>query len=101
MRLPRSYGLGISIVAATVAIAALIVPFAPRRALRPAAEDLSRDPIALGSFQLVERSSKPVSDADLAPRVWIAAFIYTRCPASCPRISAQMSGLQTRLAGTN
>ena len=101
MPLNRSYGLGVSIVTATILLAAIAAPFAPRRAVRPFGEDLSRDPIALGSFRLVERSGKPVSDADLASRVWIAAFIYTKCPASCPRISAQMSGLQGRLSGTN
>jgi protein SCO1/2/putative membrane protein len=101
MRPNRSYGLGLWIVAGTVALAAIAAPFAPRRAIRPAAEDVHRQPIPLGQFQLIERSGKPVSNADLASRVWIAAFIYTKCPASCPRISAQMSGLQSRLAGTN
>jgi protein SCO1 len=41
-----------------------------------------------------------VTEADLADRVWIASFIFTRCPASCPKISAIMKGLQNRLAGT-
>src|SRR5262249_35736972 len=31
---------------------------------------------------------------------WIAAFVFTRCPSSCPRISAAMRGLQDRLADT-
>ncbi len=42
-----------------------------------------------------------MTQADLADGVWIAAFIFTRCPLSCPRISSVMKGLQNRLAKTN
>jgi protein SCO1 len=42
-----------------------------------------------------------VTQADLDDRVWIAAFIFTRCPLSCPRISGVMRTLQGRLARTN
>lgn len=38
---------------------------------------------------------------DLAHRVAIASFIFTRCPLSCPRITGVMQGLQDRLAGTD
>ena len=41
-----------------------------------------------------------MTDADLADRVWVAAFIFTRCRSSCPRITAVMRGLQDKLAGT-
>ena len=50
----------------------------------------------LGSFRLTERSGETVTEADLADEVWIAAFIFTRCPASCPRITAAMDGFQER-----
>ena len=42
-----------------------------------------------------------MTEADLAERVWIASFIFTRCPLSCPRITTVMKGLQERLAGTD
>ncbi|MEO6808065.1 MAG: DUF420 domain-containing protein [Isosphaeraceae bacterium] len=46
------------------------------------------------------RSGRAVSDAALADQVWIASFIFTRCPSSCPKISAVMKTLQSRLKGT-
>jgi protein SCO1 len=42
-----------------------------------------------------------VSADDLADRVVIASFVFTRCPLSCPRISSVMQGLQGRLRGTD
>jgi protein SCO1/2/putative membrane protein len=39
---------------------------------------------------LTERSGQTVTEADLAGDVWVAAFIFTRCPISCPRISSVM-----------
>jgi protein SCO1/2/putative membrane protein len=42
-----------------------------------------------------------VTGLDLADRVAIASFIFTRCPLSCPRISGVMKDLQGRLAGTD
>jgi protein SCO1 len=98
--LNRSYRLGVWIVTGTVLLAAGLAPFAPRRTPRPFGEDLTHAPIALGKFHLIERTGKPVSESNLASQVWIAAFTYTKCPAACPRISAQLSGLQGRLSST-
>lgn len=44
---------------------------------------------------LVERSGRQVSLADLKGKIWIANFIYTNCPDTCPIQSAQMKELQT------
>jgi protein SCO1 len=97
-----SYRLGLSVVYGTVALAAAVClafvnthPEAKR-----AASDLADQPKTLGAFHLTERSGKAVTDADLADRVWIASFIFTRCPSSCPRISSLMKSLQGSLAGT-
>jgi protein SCO1 len=95
-----SYRLGLLIVAAAVALAAGVAPFVPWRPSGGAAEALDDAPGSLGAFRLAERSGRVVTDADLAGRVWIAAFVFTRCPSSCPRISAVMKGLQGKLAGT-
>ncbi len=59
-----------------------------------AGQDLGDQGFPLGSFRLIERSGKPVTEADLAGDVWVAAFIFTRCPSSCPRITTVMKGLQ-------
>src|SRR5712691_11613357 len=50
-------------------------------------------------FSLVERSGKTVRRSDLSGRVWVAAFIFTRCAGPCAQVSANMAQLQQRLAG--
>jgi protein SCO1 len=96
-----SYRLGAQIVLGTLLAAALLSPIL--NGLRPsdarAGHNLVEKP-PLGSFRFTERSGRSISQADLADRVWIAAFIFTRCPSSCPRISQVMHGLQERLRGT-
>jgi protein SCO1/2/putative membrane protein len=103
--LDRSYRLGMLIVASTVLTAcALCLPLASIHiapAPARAAEDLGGSAFSLGDFELVERSGRAVTDAELADRVWVASFIFTHCPLSCPRITSVMKGLQGKLAGTN
>jgi protein SCO1 len=91
------------VLATMVVSSALCLIMASRQPPRPprAAEDLGTSAMPLGPFRLEERSGRPVTADDLADRVAIASFIFTRCPLSCPRISGIMRGLQRRLAGTN
>jgi protein SCO1/2/putative membrane protein len=65
-----------------------------------AGQEVERGLYPLGDFRLVERSGRIVTAGDLAERVAIAAFVFTRCPLSCPRISSMMQRLQARLAQT-
>ncbi len=98
-----SYRLGFLIVFATVAAsAALSLAMVDARARQPsrAATALDASPLTLGAFRFTERSGRPVTDADLGERVWISGFIFTRCPSSCPKISAVMKGLQSELLGS-
>ncbi len=99
----KSYRLGTLIVATTVLVSAALClglgalgPASPPRA----AENVEDVGLALGDFRLTERSGRAVGDADLAGRVWVASFIFTNCPLSCPRITSVMKGLQAKLAGT-
>jgi protein SCO1/2/putative membrane protein len=100
----RHYGVGLQIVLATIVVSSVICLFGatrmPPRSAR-AAEELVASALPLGSFELEERSGRMVNADDLAARVAIASFIFTRCPLSCPRISSVMQGLQRRLAGTD
>jgi protein SCO1/2 len=48
-------------------------------------------------FSLTERSGNRVTAADLAGHVWIADFIFTRCPDVCPALTARMARLQDTL----
>src|SRR5579864_6736642 len=97
-----SYRLGLSVVtgALLLAAAACLVLVNPHPSDLRAASDLTSHPNRLGRFQFTERSGRVVSNADLANRVWICSFIFTRCPSSCPRISTVMRELQRRLEGT-
>ena len=96
-----SYRLGLSIVIGTILLSLALVLAAgagrPRQPPTRVGQDLGNDGYPLGSFQLIERSGRPVTDADLAGDVWVAAFIFTRCPASCPRITTRMKELQPQL----
>jgi protein SCO1 len=51
---------------------------------------------ALPNFSLIERSGKKIGLADLRGKVWIADFIYTHCPDTCPMQTADMAKLQDR-----
>jgi protein SCO1/2/putative membrane protein len=97
-----SYRLGNLIVLGAVflALGVCLLFVRPFPAPAPAAQDLGDMGWSLGPFRLVERSGRAVTDADLADRVWVAAFVFTRCPLSCPRISSVMKGLQGKLEGT-
>jgi len=53
----------------------------------------------LPDFQLVERNGQKLGLADLRGKVWIADFIFTRCPGPCPRMSSRMASLQRDLSG--
>jgi cytochrome oxidase Cu insertion factor (SCO1/SenC/PrrC family) len=49
------------------------------------------------AFSLTERHGTTVSADDLAGRVWVADFVFTRCPDICPVLSSRMAGLQEKL----
>ena len=48
-------------------------------------------------FSLVSEGGKAVARADLAGKVWIADFIFTRCGGSCPILSSRMAALSGKL----
>ena len=49
-------------------------------------------------FALVERSGRPLSSDDLAGRVWVADFIFTRCRGVCPALTANLGAMLRRRA---
>lgn len=48
-------------------------------------------------FELIDQDGRPFSRDDLAGKVWIADFIFTRCSAVCPMMTQMLSVLQDRL----
>lgn len=51
---------------------------------------------AIPPFQLTDEAGRPFGSAELAGRVWVASFIFTRCETVCPRITARMARIQDR-----
>ena len=49
--------------------------------------------------RFVERSGATMSLGDLRGKVWIAAFIFTRCRGTCPMMSSALSTLQRSIEG--
>jgi protein SCO1/2 len=49
------------------------------------------------AFTLTNRDGRTVRRQDLAGKPWIADFIFTRCPASCPLMTARMARLNREL----
>jgi protein SCO1/2 len=49
------------------------------------------------AFTLTNRDGRAVRRQDLAGKPWIADFIFTRCPASCPLMTARMARLNREL----
>lgn len=47
----------------------------------------------IGAFSLTNQDGKAVTQADFEGKVWVAAFMFTRCPTVCPRLTARMKAL--------
>ena len=82
---------------ATTALVAMNV-LARRASARRDPGKLLEPGLALPEFTLTERSGRPLGSADLRGRVWVADFIFTRCPGICPRMTGRMGELQAHLA---
>src|SRR5262249_45197921 len=50
------------------------------------------------AFSLTDRHGTTVTADDLSGHVWVADFVFTRCPDICPVLSARMAQLQEPLA---
>lgn len=48
-------------------------------------------------FELVDSNGQSFSRANLDGKVWLAAFIFTRCPGPCPMITRRMTEVQNSL----
>lgn len=46
------------------------------------------------AFSLTDQAGKPFTADSMHGAVWAAAFIFTRCPSACPRVTRAMRGVQ-------
>jgi protein SCO1/2 len=53
----------------------------------------------LPAFALSDQDAHAYGSADLDGHVWMAGFIFTRCPTICPAITATMGRIQHRARG--
>jgi protein SCO1/2 len=49
------------------------------------------------AFTLTNRDGRTIGNRDLAGQPWIADFVFTRCPSSCPMMTARMAKLNGQL----
>ena len=52
------------------------------------------------AFELTSQDGEAFGTGDLRGKVWVANFIFTRCPTICPLLTSQMKGLSETLQGT-
>ena len=50
----------------------------------------------IGDFALTDEQGQPFGSAELRGRVWVADFIFTRCPTVCPLLTEKMGRIQHR-----
>lgn len=58
------------------------------------------EPLTFGKipeFELIERSGRTVTGAELDGRIWVADFIFTNCGGTCPMMTYQMGKLDQAL----
>ena len=52
----------------------------------------------LPEFSLVDQDEEPFDRGTMEGDIWVSAFVFTHCRSTCPRLTAHMKGLQTRLS---
>lgn len=73
----------------------------PRYELVPASGEETGGPVfRLPEFRLVDERGRPFGSSDLRGEVWVASFFFTSCPTLCPKLTARLVDLQSRLEAT-
>jgi len=52
----------------------------------------------LPEFSLVDQNEHAFVRESMEGNLWVSAFVFTHCRSTCPRITAHMKGLQSRLS---
>lgn len=50
----------------------------------------------LPQYELVDHREQPFTPETLEGKVWVAGFVFTSCPSSCPAVTRAMSDLRER-----
>ena len=102
-RLLQGTGLAMLLLAAGLLVLPVLprVPHTPRGDTAAAGAAGAKGLPELGeapSFSLTDQLGGSFGTADLAGRVWVVDFVFTRCPAICPILSRQIHRLQEATA---
>lgn len=52
----------------------------------------------LPEFSLVDQDEQAFTRDSMEGDLWVSAFVFTHCRSTCPRLTAHMKGLQTRVS---
>ena len=52
-------------------------------------------------FSLTDQNNQPFGSEQLKDQVWVAAFIFTKCPNACPMMTRKMADLQEAVPAAN
>jgi protein SCO1/2 len=52
----------------------------------------------LPEFSLVDQDQQAFSRDSMEGSLWVSAFVFTHCRSTCPRLTAHMKGLQSRVS---
>lgn len=52
----------------------------------------------LPEFSLIDQDEQAFTRDTMEGDLWVSAFVFTHCRSTCPRLTAHMKGLQTRLS---
>lgn len=55
----------------------------------------------VGDFTLVDQTGRRVTGADVAGRIRVASFFFTRCTDLCPRLKSGLARVQAAFAGAD
>jgi protein SCO1 len=79
-----------------IALLALLIGAAP--ACRKSEASTLPQLSTVGAFWLTDQDSRSFSEQNLDGKVWVAAFMFTRCPTICPEMMRRMRYLQEQAA---
>lgn len=87
--------LGLAIAGGAAVIALLTGKPQPAAAVSPAPLDRPRQ---LAAFNLLERSGRPITQADLAGKYLVVDFVFTSCSLKCRVVNDRMAEIQRLVA---
>lgn len=93
-RIPR-FGWVVAFLAATTVIG---VTWMKLKDTKPRHENVLPVLGTVPDFSFQSQAGKPVTKDDLLGKIWVADFIFTRCPGPCPAMTARMAELQAAVA---